>query len=140
VTVIVQTQRYAGFWIRVGAYLIDAIALSVVGSLLGSNAHYGPEGYDQFARSRDLSGLLNLIYFVAFWTYNGGQTVGNRLLGLRVVKIDGTPVTLGTAIVRWIGLVISFVVILLGVIFVGFDSKKQGWHDKMARTVVVHSA
>lgn len=139
-TAIVQTQRYAGFWIRTGAYLIDAIALSVVGSLLGSNAHYGPDGYDQFARSRDLSGLLNLVYFVAFWTYNGGQTVGMRLLGLRVVKLDGTPVTLGTAIVRWIGLVISFLVILLGVIWVGFDAKKQGWHDKLAGTVVVHSA
>jgi uncharacterized RDD family membrane protein YckC len=65
--------------------------------------------------------------------------VGNRLLGLRVVKLDGSPVTLGTAIVRWIGLVISFVVILLGVIWVGFDPRKQGWHDKIAGTVVVRS-
>lgn len=138
-TAIVQTHRYAGFWIRVGAYLVDAILLGIVGSVLGSNAQYGPNGYDQLSRSRDLSGVLNLVYFVAFWTYNGGQTVGNRLLGLRVVKIDGTPVTLGTALVRWIGLVISFVVVLLGVIWVGFDPKKQGWHDKMAGTVVVHT-
>jgi uncharacterized RDD family membrane protein YckC len=139
VTAIVQTQRYAGFWIRVGAYLIDAILLGIVGSLLGSNAQYGPNGYDQVSRSRDLSGLLNLVYFVAFWTYTGGQTLGNRLLGLGVVRIYGTPVTLGTAIVRWIGLVISFVVILLGVIWVGFDPKKQGWHDKLAGTAVVHT-
>ena len=139
-TAIVQSQRYAGFWIRVGAYLIDAIALGVIGSLFGSNVHYGPDGYDQFSRSRDLSGLLNLVYFVAFWAYNGGQTIGNRLLGLRVVKVDGMPVTLGTAILRWLGLVLSFVVVLLGVIWVGFDQKKQGWHDKIAGTVVVHTS
>ena len=56
-----------------------------------------------------------------------------------VLHFDGTPITLGTAIVRWIGLVISFVVILLGVIWVGFDPRKQGWHDKMAGTIVVHT-
>lgn len=41
---------------------------------------------------------------------------------------------------RWIGLVISFIVVLLGVIWVGFDPKKQGWHDKIAGTIVVRSA
>ena len=139
-TAIVQTQSYAGFWIRAAAYLIDGLALSLIGGLVGSNVHYGPSSYDEVARSRDLSGLLNLIYFVAFWAYNGGQTLGNRLLGIRVVKSDGTPVTLGTAVVRWIGLVLSVIVVFLGVIWVGFDPKKQGWHDKIAGTVVIRTS
>ena len=60
-----------------------------------------------------------------------------RFLGLRVVGTDGNLIGFGTALIRWLGLVLSLGVVLLGVIWVAFDPDKQGWHDKIARTYVV---
>jgi uncharacterized RDD family membrane protein YckC len=87
-----------------------------------------------------VSGLLQLVsiaYFVGFWAWRG-QTPGMMLLGLRIARdADGTPPGLGRSILRYIGWVISAFVLFIGFIWIAFDSKKQGWHDKIAGTVVV---
>ena len=81
---------------------------------------------------------MSLLYFGLFWSkVGGGQTVGMRFLGLQVVGTDGKLIGLGTALIRWLGLVVSFSVLFLGVIWVAFDPLKQGWHDKIANTYVV---
>jgi uncharacterized RDD family membrane protein YckC len=60
------------------------------------------------------------------------------VLGLRVVDATtGQPISFGKAAIRWLGLFISFLVCLIGVIWVAFDARKQGWMDKIAGTVVV---
>ncbi len=59
------------------------------------------------------------------------------MLGLRVIKTDGSPITVGTAILRYIGYIINTVIILMGWIWIIFDAQHQGWHDKLAGTVVV---
>lgn len=85
--------------------------------------------------------MLSLLYFSLFWSWlGGGQTVGMRFLGLRVVGTDSQPIGYGTALIRWLGLVVSFSVFCLGVIWVAFDPKKQGWHDKLASTYVVFTS
>jgi uncharacterized RDD family membrane protein YckC len=61
-----------------------------------------------------------------------------RFLGLRVMGTDGRLIGVGTAVIRWLGLVVSFSVLFLGVIWVAFDPQKQGWHDKLAGTYVVN--
>jgi uncharacterized RDD family membrane protein YckC len=82
--------------------------------------------------------LLSAGYFIGFWTYGNGQTLGMRALRLRVVRAeDGHPITLGGAVIRYIGLFISFLVIFIGVIWVAIDPRRQGWHDKMASSFVV---
>ena len=63
-----------------------------------------------------------------------------RIFGLRVIKTDGSDLTFVQGLVRWVGLVISFVVIFIGVIWVAFDAEKQGWHDKIAGTYVIKSS
>jgi uncharacterized RDD family membrane protein YckC len=117
-----------GFWIRVAASIIDGILLAVIGGIL--RAIFGNTG------GSGLSTLVGLIYFVYFWT-STGQTIGHRALNLRVVKMDGGKLSITDAIIRYIGEIISTIVIFLGFIWVGFDAQKQGWHDKMAHTYVI---
>ncbi len=123
-----------GFWIRVVAYIIDAIVLGVVGTIIG-----GFLDPDPAAPSRtSLNLLLGLVYFLYFWSaQGGGQTLGMRVFNLKVVRTDGSALTVVQAIIRYVGLVVSFVVVFIGVIWVAFDANKQGWHDKIADTYVV---
>jgi uncharacterized RDD family membrane protein YckC len=81
--------------------------------------------------------LAALIYFVGFWTWRG-QTPAMMLLGLRVARDqDGTKPGLGRSILRYIGYWLSWTALFIGFIWVAFDGRKQGWHDKIAGTVVV---
>jgi uncharacterized RDD family membrane protein YckC len=136
----------AGFGIRTVAYLVDAILLGFVGGAfpyLVISANYGPSvnAGQQVTTSTSGSVVVSLIYFVIFWSYlGGGRTLGMRLLGLKVVREqDMAHLGLVTAFVRWVGLWFSFALCFLGVIWVAFDSRHQGWHDKLARTFVVHA-
>lgn len=74
------------------------------------------------------------------WSSIGhGRTLAVRVLGLEVVRTDGTELPIGAAILRLVGLIVSFAALLLGVVRVSVDSRKQGWHDKIAGTLVVHA-
>jgi len=59
------------------------------------------------------------------------------LLGLQVISTEGQPISFGIAFLRSVGYIISSLFFCLGFIWVGFDKKKQGWHDKIAGTVVI---
>ena len=123
----------AGFWVRTGAYLIDAILLGLVSAVLGSLV-----GGNGTTTVNTINFVLGLVYFVYFWSEAGnGQTLGMRALHLQVVRTDGSPLALQNALIRYVGLIVSFLAILIGVIWVAFDSQKQGWHDKIAGTYVV---
>jgi uncharacterized RDD family membrane protein YckC len=131
-----QNARHAGFWVRVLAQLIDAALLALVGGVV-TELSVHPRALDPTIGG--LSALLSLLYFGLFWSWlGGGQTVGMRFLGLRVVGTDGQLIGYGTALIRWLGLVVSVSVLFLGVIWVAFDPEKQGWHDKIASTYVVY--
>lgn len=78
------------------------------------------------------------VYFALFWTL-GGQTLGQYAMGLRVVRLDGRRMTVVRSLVRWAGYLLSFLTLGLGFIWVLWDDRRQGWPDKMARTVVVYA-
>ena len=135
-----------GFWRRTGAYLFDAIGLAIITSIIGGILYPAPavpigSSGDDFAtaysRGSGFNLLVNAAYFVGLWVYWNGQTLGMKVLGIKVVKTDGSALTLSTGIIRFIGLIISFICLLIGVIWVAFDANKQGWHDKIASTYVV---
>ena len=86
-----------------------------------------------------MSTIISIAYYVYFWT-STGQTPGHQVLHLRVVRTDGSPIDIGTAIIRYVGYVISIIPLGLGFMWAGWDSQKQGWHDKLAGTYVVHTA
>ena len=138
--------EYAGFWIRVLATVIDTVILGVLGSVLSGSSGdgtviTGPDGTFSLSNHgpQGFSTLLGFVYAVAFWTWRG-QTPGKMALGLRIVRAeDGGPIDIGRAVLRYVGLVISFAVLLLGVIWVGFDPRRQGWHDKIAGTFVIRA-
>ena len=134
----VLRARHAGFWARAIAQLIDAALLAFVGGVLTELAVH-PQDIEPSIVGP--SAVLSLLYFSFFWSWlGGGQTVGMRFLGLRVVGTDNQLIGYGTALIRWLGLVVSFSVLFLGVIWVAFDPKKQGWHDKLASTCVVSTS
>jgi uncharacterized RDD family membrane protein YckC len=114
----------AGFWLRMGALFIDALLIGIVVKFL-----HGPH---------NLTMILLAIYGAVMWKLKG-TTVGGILCNLRVVRLDGRPIDWGTAIVRALSCFLSLVVLGLGFIWIAFDSEKQGWHDKIAGTIVVRS-
>jgi uncharacterized RDD family membrane protein YckC len=80
---------------------------------------------------------VELAYFTWFWT-NRGATLGQTLVGIKVVDADsGEMLKTSQAVIRYCGLVISGIPLLLGYIWAAFDPKKQGWMDKLANTQVV---
>ena len=80
--------------------------------------------------------IVAVIFYVSYWT-KSGQTIGKQLTGLKVVGNTGTPVTTGKALLRFVGYIISAVPLSLGFVWIVFDKKGQGWHDKLSGTYVV---
>lgn len=147
--------EFAGFWRRLAASLIDVFALAAICSVvILTIAPYHWFGFDGLWGRSDvldepvwraipyviagnlLSLLVNIAYFVAFWMWRG-QTPGKMLLGIRLVRQDGSKVTIGVALLRYLGYIVSTAVLFIGFIWIAFDSRNQGFHDKMAETYVV---
>ena len=81
---------------------------------------------------------LPVIYFIVAWAIGG--TIGQRVLGMRVVNAStGQPLGIGRALLRFVGYIIAEAVIFIGLIWIGIDSRKQGWHDKIAGSLVIRT-
>jgi uncharacterized RDD family membrane protein YckC len=134
--------QYGGFLVRLIAFILDAIVLGVITTalapLFGTNQVVMTDnGYTVNYQGSAISTLLGLVYFIGFWTWRG-QTPGMIPFNLKVVMADtGEKPDVVRSLLRYVGLIISFIVIFLGVIWVAFDARKQGWHDKIANTLVV---
>lgn len=111
----------AGFWERMGAAFLDMVIVGVVAGL----THVAPLGL-----------LIAVAYFAGMWAWKQ-TTIGGIVIGLKVVRIDGRPFTFVTALVRALAAIFSVIVFFFGFIWIGWDVEKQGWHDKIAGTVVV---
>lgn len=91
-------------------------------------------------------GILNIsavifvwvFYYVIGWSLVG-QTIGKRMLGLRVMSYDGQGLTLKQALLRYFGYWLSAFPFFLGYIWVLVDDERLGWHDKIAHTCVIYS-
>jgi len=135
--------KYAGFWIRLGAVLIDLMVMGVV-LYIPSTIIYGSEYWvgDQFFYGFwDLmfSYVLPLVGTIWFWLRFSG-TPGKMVLKLKIVDAGtGNKLTFGQAIGRYFAYILSAIPFFLGYIWVGFDKRKQSWHDKLAGTVVIRN-
>ncbi|NEU30055.1 RDD family protein [bacterium LRH843] len=128
----------SGFWIRLGANILDGLVIFVVVIMLGSLLGMDPEGKESF------QGGINLLYSLLLPVFWYGYTLGKRLCGIRIVKLDGSNVGIGTMLLRTI--VSGFVyVITLGIAFivsifmVAFRKDKRSVHDMIAGTYVTYN-
>jgi uncharacterized RDD family membrane protein YckC len=130
---------------RTLAFTVDALLLVVglSGVLFLIGAIGAVVGWEPLAMVRGLSAAFGaalpslwLALHAMMWTI-AGRTPGQALFGLRVVRIDGTPVRLGRAFVRSLGYLLSSI-LLLGFLWILVDHRRQGWHDKLAGTRVVY--
>ena len=78
------------------------------------------------------------LYPALFWMING-QTFGKRIMGLRVVRMNGEEMTFGRGLLRVLGYLLSALPLFLGFIWVIFSNKRRGWHDMLAGTCVIYS-
>lgn len=137
--------KYAGFWIRVLAVIIDSIIIGIVfypilHAMFPTRTIMMSE-FDSSYVNDPASGVRSvvlMIYSILMLHYYDA-TIGKRMLGLKVTSVDGKkPAVLDIVIRETIGKFLSAIVFGIGFITVGVDPKKQGWHDKLAKTVVVY--
>lgn len=144
---------YGGFWIRFVAIFIDGIIISIpililavifgVAAGIATGASGNNSNTATTAASTGIGTLVYLLalainvgYYIYFW--GRGQTLGMRLFHLRVADATtGAPIGYGRAALRYLGYIVSVIVCYIGLIWAAFDARKQGWHDKIANTVVL---
>ena len=133
--------EYVGFWPRVGAALIDTILLMIItGSLL--MAFYGESYWEsnqiiQGPMDFLLSWVLPAVVVIWFWVAKQA-TPGKMAISAKIVDAQtGHAPSVGQFIGRYFSYIISTIPLFAGLIWVAFDDRKQGWHDKLAGTVVV---
>ena len=147
------TVDYAGIWIRLLAMLIDGLILGVIifvfnglwplaygrgwmGGATGASFGYGEVSGIYWVLAVLIPFLLIVAYFICFWGWKG-QTPGMRITKIRIVRFTGEHITWSDAVMRFLGFIISLLFVFLGHIWIAADSRRQGWHDKIAETYVI---
>ena len=131
---------YAGFWLRLAASLIDSIWLCIlIYALLALLV--GPEALRPDMPYTPLRFLLEWVLpisvIIAFWVFRSA-TPGKMLLNLKVVDAQTLgPVPVPRLLLRYAGYYIATIPLGMGLLWAGWDARKQGWHDKLAGTVVI---
>ncbi len=134
---------YAGFWIRTGAAVIDSMLLLLlivpILSAIYGEAYWSSESLFQGTWDVLLNYIFPAIVVVTFWIYKSA-TPGKLLLKLSIVdaKSGGQPRT-QQFVIRYLGYFVASIPLFIGILWVAFDPRKQGWHDKLAGTVVVRA-
>ena len=141
-------SKYAGFWRRLGAFILDTILLSLVTFVVGwsilSLAGYTID--QEYLFESDISALdiINIIgLFIGFLYFpilEGSRmqaTLGKRAFNLKVTNLSGERITVGKAIGRYISKIVSGMTLFIGFLMVVWTDKKQGLHDMLTETLVI---
>jgi uncharacterized RDD family membrane protein YckC len=153
-------RRYGGFWIRFLARVIDVILLGVINAIVriplmlmfgigtmgmgglgrgsGAGLIFAPAMIGLIGLSAMIGIALGAAYEVYFLSAHGA-TPGKMVLGLRVIRADGGPISPMLALGRHFALWISGFILMIGYIMAGFDPEKRALHDRICETRVVYS-
>ncbi|HMV10085.1 MAG TPA: RDD family protein [Cyclobacteriaceae bacterium] len=128
--------HYAGFWIRVAAYLVDAILLWVV-DVIVSYSLYGNYGFfDANYLQSIISFVVAVTYFSMMESSERQATIGKMAVGIKVGNEHGNRISFGNAVGRYLAKIPSAILLAIGFLMVAWDDRKQGLHDKLADTYV----
>ncbi len=138
--------QYAGFLRRLAAFVLDGILISIIATtlaltLFGFDSLAAWQEYSQQQPLAAVNLLLNqalpVVWTLAFWQL-WQATPGKLLLDCRIVdaRTLGKP-SFGQFLLRYVGYLLSALPLGLGFLWVLFDKRRQGWHDKLAKTLVI---
>ena len=150
-------RRYGGFWLRFVAQFIDGVILSipilvlefVLGAALGvtmSRLGSNPSPEDTLAVLGPMMGMIGIIWLLAiglgctyetFFLVKYGATPGKMAIGVKVIRTDGSPLSIGRAAGRYFAKMLSAMILYIGYIMAGFDEQKRALHDRICDTLVV---
>lgn len=132
-----EEYNYAGFWVRLGAWLIDyagvlffSVILYVIFAIFGFEAGDIDTGVDY---------VLTYVYMVLYFTFfiaTWSTTPGKRIYGLKVVNEDGSKVSWSMSFKRALLQPLSTFVFGAGYADMNKNGKEQAWHDRKSRTIV----
>ena len=142
-----EELEYAGFWVRGGAAIIDSVICIVAMTVFLVLVRLGC-GVDvleqELQNPYSLTKVLEQIVIPAVFTFGFWMTMqatpGKIVVGVRILDAGtGEAPTVLQWTIRYLGYIVSTIPLGLGLIWAGFDDRKQAWHDKLAGTVVVRS-
>jgi len=138
------TPEYAGFWRRTMAVVIDLLWVGMILLIcLLLIYSYNQEIVRQILENGLqwytilFNDVLPALFIILFWI-SYAATPGKLLFNCKIVDADtNEPITVKQTFIRYIGYFLSILPIGLGFLAITWDKRKQGWHDKIANTVVI---
>ncbi len=137
---------YRSPFMRLAAFVIDAIVLAIIASVISAAITI------EAGVGRYLTPIIGIVYFAGFWTWRG-QTPGKIITSAKVVRIDGSPIGIGRALLRFLGYFVyfsiysygaayvhealAFVILFVFFLIIVFNNRRRGLHDVIAGTVVI---
>ncbi|WP_078578311.1 RDD family protein [Salipaludibacillus agaradhaerens] len=129
--------RHAGFWVRLGSYVIDSLLVFMPFWLAGvlvfdtTEIQQVPALYIPYV-------FISTLYFIAMPLTSYQATLGKVVFGLKITNGHYTKLSIGQAIGRYFAQMLSYVLLFAGFIMIGLTKNKTGLHDKLAKTYVVY--
>jgi uncharacterized RDD family membrane protein YckC len=142
---ILRAMRYAGFWLRFAAWMIDSAILGALPLIVG--LIIAPIFFTSSNAVATLGAVIFIVpvvgttgwlYYALMESSSYQATLGKQALGLRVTGVDGKPVSFERGSGRFFGKILSSI-LLIGYLMAAFTAKKQALHDKMAGCVVIRA-
>ena len=140
----------AGFWKRVAAYLIDSMVVGVIGGIIGMMlgmliiplaAIGGDGGAVALIGAQIAIQLISIAIYAAYYAFfhssSSQATLGKMAVGIKVVRTDGTRISLLRGIGRYFASLLSGLILGIGFLMAAFTERKQGLHDILCDTLVV---
>ncbi len=132
---------YVGFWQRVLASLIDTAILALISAplmyLVYGEMHPQTDTFIIGYMDVIINYILPFVGVILFWIYKSA-TPGKMVIKAQIVDAKtGNKPTVKQSVIRYLGYFVSTIPLGLGLMWVGWDKRKQGWHDKLANTIVV---
>jgi uncharacterized RDD family membrane protein YckC len=129
--------KYAGFWLRLLAFAIDYFIIIIASKIMFGGRVVNFSGGTIDMNFNGIFILIPILYFILFWKFFDA-TPGKMILKIKIISPDGKDgLSWKNVLLRYLGYIISALVVFIGFFWIGFDKKKQGWHDKIAKTFVV---